>query len=76
MPNCLLNLALDKVYQQCNCTPFFATTLKPSGKPFCSGSGISCVSQIIGNVGEEGENFVIDKFRKITRDEKMFCFAR
>ena len=76
MPNCLLNLAIDKVYQVCNCTPFFATTLSPSGLPFCTGPGISCVSQIIGNVGEEGENFVIDKVRKVTRLEKKFCFAR
>jgi hypothetical protein len=35
----------------------------PPGLPFCTGPGISCVSQTMGNIGEEGENYVIDKFR-------------
>ena len=37
MSNCLLNLALDKCFRNCNCTPFFATALRPLGSPFCTG---------------------------------------
>ena len=45
MPNCLLNIAVDKTYHQCNCTPFFSSSLVTSGLPFCTDSGIACVNQ-------------------------------
>jgi len=37
MSNCLLNLAIDKCFRNCSCTPFFAANIRPLGSPFCTG---------------------------------------
>jgi len=44
--------------------------------PFCTNEGISCVNQIISNIGEEGENYVIDDIRGYKREDKIQCLSR
>lgn len=82
LTNCVFNFAMHRILSECGCQPHFLPRKghansslqnhqKQRRRPFCTGSKISCMDGVLGNVGgSEDQTYVVvdDRFDELTAD--------